>query len=63
MKTSLWIVVIVVVGFLGFLIGYSIPPFVNTGVVGGGGKKVETGTKIDKEMQDYYKNLLKDENK
>jgi len=34
MKTSLWIVIVVVVFFLGFLIGYSISPPSNLAPVG-----------------------------
>jgi hypothetical protein len=63
MKTNLWIVIIVVIGFLGFLLGYSVPSFLqsSSGAVIEE-KKADTGTKLDKSTEDYYKNLLKDDN-
>lgn len=52
------IVVIVVTVFLGFLIGYSIPPFIHAGVFSGREQKgVEI--KIDKNLEQYYKDLYK----
>jgi hypothetical protein len=54
------IVVIVVTIFLGFLIGYSIPPFIHAGVFSGREQKgVEI--KIDKNLEQYYKDLYKSE--
>ena len=47
--------------FLGFLLGYSLPPFIEAGVVGGGPNKVKAGAAIDTKTQDYYKDLLKEE--
>ncbi len=58
MKTSLWIIIVIVVGFLGFMMGYSVPPFLETG---GGGKNVKAGPSIDREIQDYYRNLYKED--
>jgi hypothetical protein len=62
MKNNLWIIIIVVAGFLGFMMGYSFPPFVETGLAGGKGAAAQPGQKIDKSMQDYYKNLYKEDN-
>jgi hypothetical protein len=54
------IVALVVVVFLGFLIGYSIPPFIHAGVFSGREQKgVEI--KIDKKMEQYYKDLYESE--
>ncbi len=62
MKSSLWIVIIITISFLGFLMGYSLPPFIEAGVIGGGPNKVKAGQELlDKETKDYYKNLLKEE--
>lgn len=61
MKTNQWIIITVVMIFLGFLLGYSLPPFIEAGVVGGGPNKVKAGTAIDTKTQDYYKDLLKEE--
>jgi hypothetical protein len=61
MKNSLWIIIVVVAAFLGFMMGYSFPPFVETGFAGAAGKTQHSGPKIDKETQDYYKNLYKED--
>ncbi len=61
MKSTLWIVIVIVVGFTGFLIGYSLPPFVEAGIIGGGPNKVKAGAQLDTKTQDYYKDLLKEE--
>lgn len=61
MKTNQWIIITVVMIFLGFLLGYSLPPFIEAGVVGGGPNKVKAGAAIDTKTQDYYKDLLKEE--
>ena len=61
MKSSFWIIVLVVTAFTGFLMGYSFPPFIEAGIVGGGPNKVKAGAQLDKKTQDYYKDLLKDE--
>lgn len=54
------IVALVVTIFLGFLIGYSIPPFIHAGVFSGREQKgVEI--KIDKKMEQYYKDLYESE--
>ena len=61
MKSGLWIVVIVVGSFMGFLMGYSLPPMIEVGMIGGG-EKQEIGiqTEVDEDMQEYYNNLLKE---
>lgn len=61
MKNTFWIVVVIVMGFTGFLIGYSLPPFVEAGIIGGGPNKVKAGAQLDTKTQEYYKNLLKEE--
>lgn len=61
MKSTLWIVIVIVAGFTGFLIGYSLPPFVEAGIIGGGPNKVKAGAQLDTKTQDYYKDLLKEE--
>ena len=61
MKSTFWIVVVLVAGFTGFLIGYSLPPFVEAGIIGGGPNKVKAGAQLDTKTQEYYKNLLKEE--
>lgn len=61
MKTNLWIIILIAIGFLGFLLGYSMPPFIEAGVIGGGPNKVKAGATLDKKTQDYYKNLMQQE--
>lgn len=57
MKDSLWVVILVVAGFLGFVIGYSVPPLIEVGMIGGGGEKAALKSELSKEMSDYYGNL------
>ncbi len=61
MKTNLWIIIIVVVGFLGFLMGYSTPPFMHAGILSGGEEQTEQGTAVDQDAEEYYKDLLTNE--
>ncbi len=61
MKDSLWIVIAVTAVFVGFLIGYSLPPLIEVGMIGGGGgEKAELKSKLDQETQDYYRDLLEE---
>ena len=61
MKSSLWVVILVVLSFMGFMMGYSLPPMFEVGLIGGSGKQ-EIGLKsgVGDEMDKYYKELLKD---
>ena len=61
MKGGLWVVIIVVGSFMGFLMGYSLPPMIEVGMIGGG-EKQEIGiqTEVTEDMQEYYNNLLKE---
>jgi hypothetical protein len=62
MKSDLWVVVVVTVVFVGFLIGYSLPPLVETGLLTGeGGGQAEMTRELGKDMEQYYRDLLKDE--
>ncbi len=61
MKKSLWIVVVIVAAFLGFLVGYSVPPMVEVGMIGGSGEQPRARDELSKEMQEYYEELLKEE--
>ncbi len=58
MNKTFIIVVIVVAVFTGFLIGFSLPPFMQAGVFS---ERKEKGveSKIDKKMEQYYKDLYK----
>jgi len=61
MKNSLWVVILVVLSFMGFMMGYSLPPMFEVGLIGGSGKQ-DIGLKsgVSDEMDKYYKELLKD---
>ena len=61
MKSDLWVVIIVTLGFVGFLMGYSLPPLVETGMLTGKGKQAQPVKILDEGMQQYYQDLLKDE--
>ncbi|GMR21192.1 MAG: hypothetical protein BMS9Abin36_1791 [Gammaproteobacteria bacterium] len=61
MKSDLWVVVVVTVAFIGFLIGYSLPPLVETGMLTGKGAEAEMTRELGKDMEQYYRDLLKDE--
>lgn len=58
MSNSLWSIILVAALFTGFLMGYSVPPMVEVGLIGGSGDE-EVGLKggIDKEMEEYYRSL------
>ena len=44
--------------FIGFLTGYSVPPMVEVGMIGGGDSS-EAGPKsdMDEDMEEYYRSL------
>lgn len=58
MDRHLTVVIIVVAVFTAFLIGYAVPPFIQAGVFS---ERKEKGveSKIDKNMEQYYKDLYK----
>lgn len=62
MKSGLWVVILVVTVFMGFLMGYSIPPLLEVGMIGGEkGEAVGVKSDVSKEMEQYYKDLMKEE--
>ena len=61
MKSGLWVVIIVVGSFMGFLMGYSLPPMIEVGMIGSGEQQsVGIQTEVSDDMQEYYDNLLKE---
>jgi hypothetical protein len=44
--------------FIGFLMGYSVPPMVEVGMIGGG-DNAEIGLKseVDEDLEEYYRSL------
>lgn len=62
MKNGLWVVILVVASFMGFMMGYSVPPMVEVGMIGGEeGQKMGVKSDVDAEMEEYYKQLTADE--
>lgn len=58
MKNHLWIIIIVVVGFSSFMIGYSLPPFLDVGF--GGDTVTESGVSDEEALRKQYEELYKD---
>jgi hypothetical protein len=58
MSNSLWAIILVTGIFTGFLMGYSVPPMVEVGMIGGGGQ-TEIGLKgeMDLDLEEYYRSL------
>lgn len=59
MDRTLITVIAVVTLFTGFLIGFSVPPFIHAGVFSEERKEKGVESKIDKNMEQYYKDLYK----
>lgn len=58
MNTTFWIVFLVTGIFIGFLMGYSVPPMVEVGMIGGGdGHEIGVKSGIDEDMEKYYRSL------
>lgn len=62
MKKGLWVVILVVGVFMGFLIGYSVPPMVEVGMIGGEGHQ-QAGIKaeVTDDLKEHYESLLKED--
>jgi len=61
MKNELWIVILVVAIFMGYMMGFSLPPMIEVGMIGGKPEQaigVKSG--VNKEMEQYYKELEKE---
>ena len=50
----------VTAAFLGFLIGYSTPPLIESGMIGGKGKQAKKPPALQKDTSQYYRDLYKD---
>lgn len=62
MKRDLWVVILVVAIFMGFLMGYSLPPMYEVGLIGNKNQQaVGLKSEVNKEMEEYYKNLSEDQ--
>ena len=58
MSSTLWTMVLVTGIFIGFMMGYSVPPMVEVGLIGGGDSaKVGLKSEVDNELEEYYRSL------
>ena len=58
MSTSLWAIILVTGIFTGFLMGYSVPPMVEVGMIGSGSEaKIGIDGEIGEDMEEYYRSL------
>lgn len=61
MKTStLWLVNLIVIGFLGFMLGYSVPPFVEVGF-GDNIEHLDEGEPLPDDLLKQYEHLYQDD--
>lgn len=58
MKKELWVVIAVVGAFMGLMIGYSVPPMLEVGLIGGDKETVGISTEMSDELAEHYKNLV-----
>jgi len=62
MKSDLWGVILIVAILMGFLMGYSLPPMYEVGLIGNKNQQaVGLKSEINQEMQKYYQELSKDQ--
>jgi hypothetical protein len=59
-KNTLWLVNVIVIGFIGFMIGYSIPPFLEVGF-GDNIELLEEGAPLPDDLLKQYQHLYEDE--
>lgn len=58
MNRNFWTMILITGIFIGFLMGYSVPPMVEVGMIGGG-DNAEIGLKseVDEDLEEYYRSL------
>jgi len=60
MKQPLLIIITVVVGFLGFMLGYAVPPFMEVGFAGEKqAAEQQQAAPVDQDLLQHYKDLYK----
>jgi hypothetical protein len=61
MKTNtLWLINIIVIGFIGFMLGYSVPPFIEVGF-GDNIELLEEGEPLPEALLKQYEHLYEDD--
>jgi hypothetical protein len=58
MKKELWVVIVIVGAFMGVLIGYSVPPMLEVGLIGGEKQNVGISTEMSEDLAEHYKSLV-----
>lgn len=62
MNRTFWTMILITGIFIGFLMGYSVPPMVEVGMIGGGDNvKVGPKSDMDQDMEEYYRSLLQED--
>ena len=60
MKNGLWVVILVVAVFMGFMMGYSLPPMIEVGMIGGEKEAIGLKSDVDEDLEKYYQQLSKE---
>jgi len=65
MKDIHWIMFLVTAVFSSFMLGYSVPPLLEVGMIGGDGKAgpVSQKDQTEKEVEEYYRKLIEETEK
>ncbi len=63
MKNTFWTMFLITAVFTSFLLGYSVPPLLEVGMIGGKGEKPSPAMEqtLNKQMEEYYRSLLGEE--
>ncbi len=63
MKNTLWTMVLITAVFTSFLLGYSVPPLLEVGMIDTKGEKPSPTMepKLNEQMEEYYRKLLEEE--
>jgi hypothetical protein len=60
MKREFWIIVLIIMVFLGFMMGYALPPFMEVGF-GTAEEAIQEATPSDEDLMKQYEELYKEE--
>ena len=61
MRSNLWGIFAVVGAIMGFLMGYATAPMIESGLLSGQGGKPHSKIESSKEIEQYYKDLYKED--
>ena len=60
MKHAFSIIMLIITLFIGFLLGYSIPPFIHAGVFSSDRADKGVEIKVDENLEKFYEDLYKE---